>query len=210
MAYILGFFAADGYITHNNRGAQFWSIQITDKSLLVQIKKIIAAEHKISTRVRVGDEKTLYRLQIGSKEMCGDLEKLGFSPMKTKNMSVPEIPGKYLPHFVRGYFDGDGNIWCGMTHKERKTTHMVIQTAFTSCSKKFLKDLHGRLSKTLGLRGSLVVLIKGRKNPCFRLQYSTKDSLQLYKFMYNRATIRLLRKQKQFEGSIKKICGRKK
>jgi len=34
MAYVLGFFSADGYITINKRGGQFWCIQITDKKLL--------------------------------------------------------------------------------------------------------------------------------------------------------------------------------
>jgi len=207
MAYVLGFFAADGYITHNKRGAQFWSIQITDKNLLVEIKKSVSAEHKISVYKKSGKEKTLYRLQIGSKEMCNDLAQLGFTPRKTKNMSVPNIPENYFSHFVRGYFDGDGNIWCGTVHKERKTVHMTLQTTFTSCSKDFLKNLQVRLGQTISLRGSLATLSSGRKNPYFRLQYSKNDSLQLYKFMYNRATIRLLRKQKQFERSISNICG---
>ncbi|MEK7144930.1 MAG: hypothetical protein AAB794_03715 [Patescibacteria group bacterium] len=39
MAYVLGFFAADGYMTLNKRGAHFWSIQITDKNILEGIKK---------------------------------------------------------------------------------------------------------------------------------------------------------------------------
>ena len=39
MAYILGFFAADGYITVNRRGGQFWCIQINDKELLEEIKR---------------------------------------------------------------------------------------------------------------------------------------------------------------------------
>jgi len=44
MAYVLGFFAADGYITVNKRGGQFWCIQITDKKLLVSIREAIKSE----------------------------------------------------------------------------------------------------------------------------------------------------------------------
>ena len=60
MAYVLGFFSADGYITVNRRGGQFWCIQITDKKLLEQIKKAIESEHKISIKIRVMEMKALY------------------------------------------------------------------------------------------------------------------------------------------------------
>src|SRR5690349_12583518 len=75
MAYILGFFAADGYITLNKRGGKFWCIQITDKKLLEEIRLTIGSNHKISIRRNTG-EKSLYRLQIGSIEMCNDLYNL--------------------------------------------------------------------------------------------------------------------------------------
>ncbi len=73
MAYILGFFAADGYMTLNKRGARFWNIEISDKGLIFAIKKEIEAEHKISLRPAKQGELQLYRLQIGSKEMFQDL-----------------------------------------------------------------------------------------------------------------------------------------
>ena len=38
MAYVLGFFAADGYITVNKRGGQFWCIDIRDKDIIERIK----------------------------------------------------------------------------------------------------------------------------------------------------------------------------
>lgn len=110
MAYVLGFFSADGYITVNKRGGQFWCIQITDKKLLEQIKKTVESEHKISTRIGRGNESILYRLQIGSIEMCDDLRKLSLRERKTKSLIVPNVPDKYFADFVRGYFDGDGGV----------------------------------------------------------------------------------------------------
>ncbi|MBI5005303.1 MAG: hypothetical protein HZC03_01735 [Candidatus Lloydbacteria bacterium] len=50
MAYILGFFAADGSMGVNKRGANYFSIQICDYKLLKEIKAVIKADHKISTR----------------------------------------------------------------------------------------------------------------------------------------------------------------
>ncbi len=181
MAYVLGFFAADGYMTLNKRGANFWCIQITDGELLEWIKKIVGAEHKISERVRKGNEMTLYRLQIGSKEMCDDLRKLGFTEAKTKNMSVPNVPSEYFSHFVRGYFDGDGNVWVGHLHLKRRTAHLNLSCTFTSCSKEFLEMLQVKLCQI----GTLGGYIYKTKRNCHRLTYSSGDSLKLYDFMYN-------------------------
>lgn len=204
MAYVLGFFAADGYMTLNKRGAHFWNIQITDRDILEGIKKAIQSEHKISIRVRKGNEQTTYRLQIGSKEMCNDLLKLGFIPDKTKSLAAPHIPKKYFSHFVRGYFDGDGNVWVGYVHKERKTKLRTIRTVFTSCSSAFLQAVREQL-ESFGVHKG--VLSKGKGN-YYRLTYSVNNSLKLSDFMYNHEVpvpegLFLERKRKRFREFIK-------
>lgn len=203
MAYILGFFSADGYITVNKRGGQFWCIQITDKKLLEKIKKTIGAEHKISVRISTKkNEKTLYRLQIGSIEMCDDLRMLGFGKNKTKSLTIPNVPCEYFSDFVRGYFDGDGNVWVGQSHKNRTSNKLsfTIQTAFTSCSYEFLKQLQINLMK-IGVDGGSLYESKGEYA---RLKFSVLSSLKLYKIMYNSNTkdfsgLFLNRKKKVFE-----------
>ncbi len=194
MAYILGFFAADGYITVNRRGGQFWCMDIGDKRLIQQIKKKIEADHKISIRKRKDGKYTSYRLQIGSIEMCNDLRRLGFDLRKTKNLAVPSVPNEHFSHFVRGYFDGDGNVWTGYVHKERKTKLLVLRVVFTSCSMKFLDLLRLKLTGFNIFQG---VLRKG-DGSFYRLQYSIHNSLRLYDFMYNcQSTSKLLLKRKK-------------
>ncbi len=200
MAYVLGFFAADGYITVNKRGGQFWSIQISDKELLIEIKKVVESDHAIGVRVGKGKEKTLYRLQVGSIKMCDDLRNLGYNERKTNSLALPSVPKKYLSDFVRGYFDGDGSVWVGEIHKERKTKTTVISVAFTSGSKIFLQKLKTELSETVSTSGS----ISQRKDKnCWCLRYSVNDSLKLHDFMYNgsvqESTLFLLRKKVVFE-----------
>jgi len=202
MAYVLGFFAADGYITVNKRGGQFWCIDIGDKKLIEQIKKVIESEHKISTRTKHKENYVSYRLQIGSIEMCDDLRKLGYDENKTKSLAVPHIPFRYFSDFVRGYFDGDGNVWSGLMHKSRKTYTLVIQTAFTSCSPIFLDKLKEEL---VGFGVSGGCIYKSKKNYS-RLQYSINSSLKLYDFMYNSlgtSKLFLKRKRDVFEKYIK-------
>ena len=198
MAYILGFFAADGYITVNRRGGQFWCIQITDKDLLEKIKKTVQSNHKIGMRKRKPNESGIYRLQIGSIEMCDDLRKLGFVERKTKNLSVREVPSRYFSDFVRGYFDGDGNVWSGVTKKHRKIPSLTLLTAFTSCSRNFLVFLLEGLRGN-GIEGGSIYDAKGNYS---RLQLGTRDSLKLYDFMYNQSTssdLQLFRKKVVFE-----------
>lgn len=66
MAYVLGFFTADGSMIKNKRGAHFIEFEITDKDLLFRIRDLLGSNHKITTRDR--NKSLSYRLQIGSKK----------------------------------------------------------------------------------------------------------------------------------------------
>ena len=48
MAYVLGFFAADGNMIKNRRGAHFIAFYSNDKKLLIKIKVLLKASQKIS------------------------------------------------------------------------------------------------------------------------------------------------------------------
>src|SRR3989344_6923239 len=90
MAYVLGFFAADGTMIKNNRGAHFIEFHITDKEVLLQIRRAVGSNHKIGVRNRNTRWKLGYRLQIGSKEWFGDLKTLGFVPNKSLVLKFPK------------------------------------------------------------------------------------------------------------------------
>ncbi len=203
MAYILGFFAADGYLTRNKRGGNFWNIQITDLALLKKMQKAVRSNHRIGIRTQRGYERTVYRLQVGSKEMCADLQDLGMLERKTKRLVMPNVPQRFVTHFIRGYFDGDGNVWVGSIHKDRGTAVLAIMVMFTSCSAPFLEDLHKQL-RTLGITGGSLYRAKGN---FARLQLSIRDSLRLYDLMYTRKDslkggLFLDRKKRVFERFI--------
>jgi len=200
MSYVLGFFMADGSITINPRGSEYFAIQIIDKDILEKIKKIMKSEHKITKRIRKPTEQPIYRIQIGSKEMCEDLRKLGVKELKTKTMRLPNIPDKYFGDFVRGYFDGDGNVWVGQIHKDRKKCMFAIRTVFVSCSHNFLEDLKNRLHKFELNNGSFY-----GSNRAYRIQYSIKNSVLLYHLMYDnlKSDLFLSRKKNTFDKYLK-------
>lgn len=200
MAYVLGFFMADGSVDVNPRGSHYLSIQICDKELLENIRDVLGSNHKISSKRGLKNESDRYRLQIGSREICDDLRGLGVSEQKAHTMSIPDVPRKYFSDFVRGYFDGDGHVWMGEIHKNRKTKHLTLQTGFTSCSFNFLNDLKKYLENFGIKEGSLY----SQKN-YFRLNFSMKNSLLLHKIMYNSIENKLFLERKKiiFEKFIK-------
>lgn len=202
MLYVLGFFAADGSLTINKRGGHYFSLQSKDKQIIDDIKKIMLSDHKVSERFDRRTGNSFYRIQIGSKQMCEDLMRIGFKRNKTSNLPVLNIDRDLYAYFVRGYFDGDGNIWSGTIHKERKTSHKNVLLAFTSASCEFLEKLKFDLEVIVGTTGSL---FKGKKN-YYRLQYSKKDALKIYEFMYNTDTsICLQRKKRSFDKILKNM-----
>lgn len=199
MAYVTGFICADGNLVKTNRGTFFVSFYSVDRLLLVEIRGALQSTHKISLRqVKRG---SYYRLQIGSKQLFEDLVKLGITPNKARRMKLPNIPKEHIGDFVRGYFDGDGNVWSGRVNIHRKNPTKVITTAFTSASISFLRRLKSTLTE-MGLSGGSIYKIPNKN--CSRLQYSTLDTLKLYEIMYNRVrSLYLPRKKVIFEKFIK-------
>jgi len=209
MAYVLGFFAADGAMILNNRGAHFIEFHNTDKVLITKTRSVLQSSHRVGVRVQENKNprwKTAYRLQIGSKEMFTDLEKFGFTQNKSNTIRLPRIPQEYFGDFVRGYFDGDGNVyfkkhWVKAREKER----WIFACRFTSGSKKYLEDLHRSLKQTGIMRG--FILAKSHQSG-FELILSHRDSLVLYRLMYNTALdtgLFLPRKYKLFRKAIRTL-----
>lgn len=181
MAYVLGFFAADGSMYKTRRGAHFIEFQITDKQLLGSIRKAVSSNHKISIRRPTRTSwKTSYRLQLGSKDIYKDLLYLGMTPTKSKTLPFPIIPAKYLSDFVRGYFDGDGCAHLGCYwRKDRNSWSWRFITSFASGSKRFLEGLWLALRPHVR-RGRL-----GEKEGGYELVFSQQDSFALFRLMYN-------------------------
>ncbi len=201
MAYVLGFFVADGTMTYTKHGGRYVAFHVTDRDLLVDIRTLLQSNHTIAVRVRDPRWKLGYRIQIGSKQMCRDLEVLGMTPNKSKTLQLPDIPPTYVGEFVRGYFDGDGCIYFNKLQvSDRKKKRYVLQTKFTSGSEQFLTDFQSLLQNH-GVKGGTIVT----KQRGYELGLSHRDSLAIYRLMYNNAPtcdVRLERKWKKFDRAI--------
>jgi hypothetical protein len=199
MAYILGFMYADGNMVETKQGGHYIAIYTADRQLLLAIAKSMQSKHKVAVKKSSGG--SVYRIQIGSSEWFRDLGRLGLFPNKTKRMQLPRVPAEYFGDFVRGYFDGDGNVWIGLVHKERKTALKTIQVAFSSGSVEYLKSLHEALRGRGIVGGSLYT---SKKKQFTRLAFSVKDALKIYEIMYNCPhKLYLKRKKVVFEQFIR-------
>ena len=193
MAYVLGFFAADGGMIKNKRGGYFVEFTNTDRILLQIVKNVMSSNHKISHYNNHPEKwKTRYRIQIGSKEMFGDLIKLGFTPNKSNTLKFPNIPNVCVKDFIRGYFDGDGSVYFKKHFaKDRGKKRWVFQTRFTSGSRKFLESLHLHLKQN-GVRGGFITnKIRG-----YDLVLSHKDGIALSHLMYDKTSASMYLKRK--------------
>lgn len=117
-AYWLGFSYADGYISFlRNGGAYELTLCEEDKSHIEKFIKCLNAEHTLKRKeVKLkGYDKIhiAYRLNLCDYGFAKDLERRGCIERKSLTKTFPteeQCPSEYIRHFLRGYFDGNGNI----------------------------------------------------------------------------------------------------
>ena len=105
-AYILGFTAADGYNSRKKCTIRY-ALATKDISVLEFIKKEVGTSYEI--REYPGRQGRTYSyLDLYSKRICEDMEKIGIGQNKTHTLQFPMLPSFLLAPFMLGYFDGDG------------------------------------------------------------------------------------------------------
>lgn len=119
-AYILGFICADGHVASNRI-----EIEVSEKDIdiLYKIRKALNSNHPIEEITKNNPYSRskntvliLKRLRINSVHLVKPLIKMGLGGKKTYtlNSSILSCVPKYLiKDFLRGYFDGDGNVVFG-------------------------------------------------------------------------------------------------
>ena len=201
MAYILGFWFADGWIVDR----RFCLIQNKgDEYILKEILKEMESNYKL-----YGNGNRNYNccsFQISSKEIVSDIVKLGGMPKKSLIIKFPtKIPKQYLLDFIRGLWDGDG---CISYNKQKK----YYVSNFVSGSEDFICSFHNILKENiLSLSGSVS---KVKEKNTYILSFSKNDTIRLKEFMYAdcKNVLKLFRKYNIFKktGKIKTFLSFKK
>jgi len=184
MAYILGFFYSDGNVSSNKRCISI-HLKVSDHYILEKISNVMSSNRPVK----------IYScssyLRLDSKILVNDLIKLGCTPKKSKTLIFPNIKNKYLSHFVRGYFDGDGSI-----HFNKPNT---IKLSFIG-TRRFLVTLQMRIGQLLGLRSNPLSKVKS----IWRFHYYGDDARRVCNWMYsNTKDLYLKRKKERYDNHIR-------
>lgn len=202
-AYFLGFIYADGFITKRSSGQNVLGITLSESEPLDKFKKYIKTDkpYGIYNKTSSYSDKSIeYKLAIISNKIVEDIEKLGVVERKTLILSFPDFLDKELiPHFIRGYFDGDGSIFLTKP-KNRDSDYLGINICGT---KEFLIGLR----KHLDFLGDSECIYKELRNTtnCWNIKLlSNLRSLGLYHYLYKDCDdLYLSRKREIFENFIK-------
>lgn len=182
MAYVLGFWWADGCI-YNGRIFDITTHK-KDKYILKQFADLLQYEGHLYDYV----DRQAARLNFSCRVIYDDIVKLGGKERKSLDATFPEVPQEFLSHFVRGYFDGDGSIW--------NVKGGRINSEFCSGSKDFLITLWEQLKQNGVVKGGNLHLCNAS---CYELIFGDRDTKTLGRFMYKDAkNLYLKRKRERF------------
>jgi hypothetical protein len=178
-AYWLGFIFADGNISQKKYGYVFRiGVAMKDKE---HIQSLFKDELKTSNIPWTDKNTNVIHFNVHSKQLYEDLKALGCIPAKTLKLKFPNLPKKYLHHFIRGYFDGDGCITTGPSVEFIGTKHML-----------------NAIQKELGRHDKMRSISKSGKVVCFWIGGRNMVK-NVYEYLYKEATVYLPRKKFRFE-----------
>lgn len=168
-AYILGILYADG-CNHTPRHLIKLTLKDDDWEILEDIRQVMGLEREIkfATMEHSGWRgiQHVASLLIQNEHMSNRLVELGCVKNKSLILEFPDwIPDNLMPHFLRGYFDGDGYI---QDPEKRSNCTMITITS----SKIFADALCVYLKDKLNIESH----VRTMKNPKTGSLYITKTS----------------------------------
>ena len=199
-AYWLGFFAADGWISKNEKsgaGAFGIELQYGDMGHLKKFNKSIHGNYNINDRWRscsLSSHKEkknhMCLIRIFSRIMYDDLVSLGYTENKTFESHIPELNSELVRHFVRGYFDGNG---CFSVSNNR------ICVGFITASKTMAENLRSVLNDE-GILIHIYTYKTENDVTMYRLELTSNcNKFRFLEYIYSESSIFLDRKYKKYK-----------
>ena len=192
MSYIFGYWFADGNINSNGKkkyNSNFgFSISSKDLEILKKIKEIMNSTYIITKSKKIVKNKIFYTyiFKIYGKEIYNDIVKLGGCERKSLIAKFPQVPNKYVRHFIRGYFDGDGCL--SINYKNRNYPKIDFLG-----TKDFLSKLIEYLSHQTNIR---------KYHNIYSINYNGKKAQDILEYMYKDSNIYLERKYKRYKDGM--------
>lgn len=184
-AYFLGLLYADGCnIAHAN--VIKIALQVDDKYIVEKLRDLIFLEyrplHCIREKIRKNGihQKEMWELTITNKHMSNVLNNHGMMERKTFTVTFPKWLSKNLiPHFIRGYNDGDGCI-------ENRNGNCRVETLGTQ---EFCESIKNIIHNKLEVKSSVT-----KRRSIYRFSICGINALKFLDWTYDNSTIYFKRK----------------
>ena len=213
-AYVLGLVYADGchVVLPSTHGLSITQME-RDVDILHKVKSAMKSTYPIrEENNKCGGEEKKCIFYVYSKNIGTSLDKVGVVRNKSLILKFPDfIEDDLMPHFIRGYFDGDGSIWNGKrkqmtvkdSHSHGGTRVRIVHNVkfnFTG-SNTFIPNLQMFLISKLGLTKTKLNYSKAKNDHrhCTMEYSGRKNIMKLYQYMYKNATIYGERKKAKYE-----------
>jgi hypothetical protein len=124
--------------------------------------------------------------------MSNQLSLLGMVPNKSLILEFPQwMSAELYPHFIRGYFDGDGYV-----SKNYNNAKLSIVSTKAFCEK--VKDI---VSKDIGINTHIYLCHKNELTTTRTLQISGRNQIKKFlDYIYNNANLYLDRKYNIYQS----------
>ncbi len=215
-AYFLGFLYADGYL-NDNKGTTTLQLHKDDMEILIKLNKCIKSTRPLlfvncsKYNEKYGKNNSdAYRLVITNQVIFKDLKKLGLFQKKSLTLKFPnesQVPNNLIRHFIRGYFDGDGNL-TGYFPSRGKGKHFQCGIAILSTIE-FVTKLCDFSKTEVGISTCITKRFKDETN---NYNFVISGNLNIVKFLewiYKDSNIFLKRKYNKLVKILNIIKGRK-
>lgn len=194
MAYILGFIAADGTIREKSNEVKI-TLSSVDKEILEKIREELNSGRPLR---EYEDNKGYSKIELDftSPIIKEKLKEYGIVPQKTSLLKPPyKLDEKYMPDYIRGYFDGDGSVSKTGYHNNG------LEFRIVSASKEILIFFEDFFYKKYNQSKSHIYPRKKEENKIqlYDLRYSTLFSKELYNILYTPNSLYLKRKKEKYK-----------
>jgi len=199
--YFLGLVAADGsFVTHRREMSVELCLKEGDRKLLEHLRDRISSGRPIHLKPGKITRYTAVRFKINDRRLVAMLQEYITTTRKTHTLSWPDaIPEAHLPHFIRGYLDGDGTIGVALnrqTVRGEERFYPVTRLRILG-TESFLAGLTRAIHRIQSIK-QVKVHRKG-KEQVFEIQYSGRHGEKVLDWLYDDATIWLARKREVYD-----------
>ena len=187
-AYWLGLIFADGCISSKKYNSDNYNHYIFELGLQSKDFKHVENFAKfIEFKNKIVKTKEMFRIIISNQHLWESLNSLGCVPRKSTILKFPNyLTNEQLPHFIRGYCDGDGCL----TYCDKN--HTIPKISFIG-NLEFIKELN----KNLFVKKQNSIIRQAEN--VFVVTYTGKNAYKLAKWLYDLKGSKLQRKFEKYE-----------